>query len=168
MLPPLGWKVGVEFSALLGPSRSCFGVPGSGWPEAQLVPPARSTSRTCSSARSATQGSSSPQGPTPMTAWTAKAWRPCAGTTVLWWPTWSLPRCAACSLTGVALHPRTRIRPLNLLPLTQFLTPGPPSDLVRLTALLSLTQSDPWGSTLWLGSGSFPQPSSLRLWPSSL
>ena len=43
---------------------------------------------------------SSPPGRTPMTAWTARAWRPCAGTTALWWPTSSLPRFAACSLTG--------------------------------------------------------------------
>lgn len=41
----------------------------------------RSTSPTCSSARSATQACSSPPGLTPMTAWTARAWKLCAGTT---------------------------------------------------------------------------------------
>lgn len=60
----------------------------------------RSTSPTCSSARSGTRACSSPPGPTPTTAWTARAWRLCAGTTAPWWPTSSPPRCAACSSTG--------------------------------------------------------------------
>lgn len=40
-----------------------------------------------------------------MTAWTARAWRPCAGTTAPSWPTSSPPRCAACSSIGVWDHP---------------------------------------------------------------
>lgn len=72
---------------------------------------------------------SSPPGQMPMTAWTARAWRPCAGTTAPSWPTSSLPPCDACSSTGewdLPPAPEARPQPLSLRPRSPGPQPPPP------------------------------------------
>lgn len=72
---------------------------------------------------------SSPPGRMPMTAWTARAWRPCAGTTAPSWPTSSLPPCDACSSTGewdLPPAPEARPQPLSLRPRSPGPQPPPP------------------------------------------